>query len=334
MIHIRIDSLKVKQYAKLIDTSKGNYKSISNRLQCWIDTNPNPADLNIIIAQDIKNNLEKILTAIPNELDLLILRYERNGYQRAIFDPNDGRQGKLTDFGNILYKIFNYKSFRSSAKAIWFSESLMIKSCTTCNTQYTLKTYKKNNTKLLFHLDHYFPKSVYPYLSLSYYNLIPCCASCNMSKSNKPFKINENIHPYIENFHDIARFNLNKKSLVDFLIDPNKNHEKIEYKVELRSKYLGKIEYNKKLQNYLNEFKINEQYNQFKDVAAEMYLRSKYYHKVRRKELKEFFPSSSINITDELINRLILGNYHDDKDLLNRPLAKFMKDIGQDIKLI
>lgn len=332
MISIKIDSSKVKEYYKKIDTSKGNYTSISSRLQLWIDKNPTHPD--IIIARDIKNRLKKIFIATPKELELIINEYNSNGYQYRIFNPALGRSGELTSFGNIIKNIFNYKSFRQSKKAIWFSNSLNIKSCTTCNTQYTLMTNQRSGEKLLFHLDHYFPKSVYPYLSLSYFNLIPCCASCNMSKSNKPFSLKENIHPYIENFNDIAKFNLDKSSLLGFLIDPNKNEEEIKYQVDIRAKYFGNKIFETKLENYLREFRINEQYLQFKDIAAETYLKSRYYHKKRRNELKDFFHDSGIVINDDFIKRFILGNYHQDKDLLKRPLAKFMKDLGDDLNLI
>lgn len=331
MIQIKIDNLNVLSYYKKIETSKGKYFSVSKKLQNWIDKNSTNPDIDIV--RDIKRKLKKILIATPKELEVIINEYDRNGFQLRVFNPALGRNGELTAFGNVLKDIFNYKSFRQSKKAIWFSNSLNIKSCTTCNAQYTLKTNQTSGEKLLFHLDHYFPKSVYPYLSLSYYNLIPCCASCNMSKSNKSFTLNENIHPYVENFHDIAKFNLDKSSLLDFLIDPNKNDDKIEYEVGIRAKYYGNIVYEKKLENYLKEFRINEQYIQFKDIAAETYLKSRYYHKKKRTELNEFFKNSGIDISDELIKRFILGNYHQDKDLLKRPLAKFMKDIGEDLNL-
>jgi hypothetical protein len=35
-----------------------------------------------------------------------------------------------------------------------------------------------------------------------------------------------------------------------------------------------------------------------------------------------------------MINRFIVGNYTEDKDLLRRPLAKMMRDISEDIGLI
>ncbi|TCL67476.1 hypothetical protein EV196_10232 [Mariniflexile fucanivorans] len=41
-------------------------------------------------------------------------------------------------------------------------------------------------------LDHYYPKSLYPYFGVSFYNLIPSCQSCNglgVKGENDPFSI-------------------------------------------------------------------------------------------------------------------------------------------------
>lgn len=331
MILVKLDNSKAKEFAKLINTSKGKYLSPSKKLQNWINANPGNADIDI--ARDLKRKLKSIIINTPKELEALINDYQKNGFQLRIFDPALGANGELTTIGNVIKDAFNYKSFRQSKKAIWFADTIKARSCTTCSTQYTLKTSQIGGVKLLFHLDHYFPKSVYPYLSLSYYNLIPCCASCNMSKSNKPFTLIQNIHSYVESFHDIAKFKLEETSLADFLIDPNNNQDKIIYNVEIRAKYFGNNIFEEKLENYLREFRINEQYEQFKDIASETYLRSRYYHKKRRNEVRDFFKDSDIHIDDELFRRFILGNYHQDKDLLKRPLAKFMKDIGEDLNM-
>lgn len=329
MILINIDRNKPKAYYKLINTSKGKYKSLKIRLQKLIadKRGVNPNDPDIPVLGEIKKKLKAIIVGKPKDLELIIKKFEKNGYQDRIFNPITE---KLTFLGEEIKRTFNYKGFRQSKKAVWLAEQLNIKSCTACNTQYTLRTTKKS----LFHFDHYFPQSVYPYLSLSYYNLIPCCANCNMSKSNKAFLISENIHPYLESFNDIAEFKVNRINLTNFLIDPKKEESKIKYNLELRAKYYANPVYEKKLENYITEYRIKDQYDHFNDVIAEMYLKSRYYNKSRRMELKEFFEGEEIIVSDELIRRFIVGNYTQDKDLLKRPLAKFMKDIAKDIKLI
>ncbi|EHQ04021.1 hypothetical protein [Gillisia limnaea] len=329
MIRVKIDNLKVEEYFKKINTSFGKYKSVCKKIK---NKERSPThSTNLVVLWEIKNQLKEILTGTPSNLERIIKDFENKGYQDTIYDSTTE---KLTHFGVELKTIFDYKNFRNSQKALWLGETLNCRSCTSCNTQFTLVTSQAKGDKLLFHLDHYFPQSVYPYLSLSIFNLIPCCSSCNMSKSNKPFKLDSHIHPYLDGLNEIGKFKIDKYSLVKFLIDPEKNEEKIEYKLKIREKFSGDTRIEKKLANYKTEFRIDEQYKQFKDVVAEMHLKSKFYNTERRVELKEFFEESSINITDELINRFILGNYVSDDDLLKRPLAKFMKDIGEDINLI
>ena len=90
-----------------------------------------------------------------------------------------------------------------------------------------------------------------------------------------------------------------------------------------------------KLTNYNNDFKTETQYKQFNDIVAETYLKALYHNKYRRKELIQFFEKQNKGtVNDELINRFIIGNYTDEKDLLKRPLAKMMRDISKDFGLI
>lgn len=329
MIRVKADRSVVESYWTKINTNRGPYKSICQRIE---NKEASPTqDTNLVVLGEIKDNLKKIITGTPKELETIIKDFNTKGYDSFIYDV---ATEKLTSFGQELKSIFRYKAFRGSQKAIWLGETLNFRSCTSCNTQFTLKTSQEEGDKLLYHLDHYFPQSVYPYLSLSFYNLIPCCASCNMSKSNKPFELHSHIHPYQEGLHEIGKFKIDKHSLGEFLINPSKSEDKIKFELQIRDVFLGDPERELKLANYKKEFRINQQYDQFKDVVAEMHLKSKFYNRQRRKQIRKFFRKSSIKITDELINRFILGNYSDDDDLLKRPLAKFMKDIGEDINLV
>lgn len=51
--------------------------------------------------------------------------------------------------------------------------------CLYCNRNYinTLSDYN------LYELDHFYPESEYPILAVSFYNIVPCCPSCNHHKS-------------------------------------------------------------------------------------------------------------------------------------------------------
>lgn len=329
MITIKNNKNNVKIYTETILTTTKRSISVKDKLKnLKSDRSLSTEEKNAV--SFLHQNIVKIISSDPNKLEDLINEIILKNYHQIIFDSSIN---ELTEFGNKIKDIFNYESFRTSKKAILLTEMLNIKTCTYCNTQYTLNVKHDKKTKMLFHLDHFFPKSVYPYLSLSFYNLIPCCASCNMSKSNKPFKLSENIHPYLENLNEIAKYEADASSLIKFLLNTNNNDISIQLKI--RAKYLGDTKMEKKLENYRNEFKVESQYQQFKDVIGETYLKGLYYNKFRKNEIIDFFKNTKgIVLNDEMIRRFIIGNYTEEKDLLKRPLAKMMKDISEDFKLI
>lgn len=330
MIRIDIDPCLTKDYYKLINTDRGKYVSPKTKLETWLTGNKHHRERKIVTY--IKDNFEQILTETPELHQKRIDEFDRLGYHNRIFNSTTK---KLKPIGRVIKDAFNYKGFRSSSKALWIANQLAIKSCVYCNTQYALTVEHANKTKMLFHLDHFFPKSVYPWLSLSLYNLIPCCASCNMSKSDNPYRLSENIHPYIDSLDEIAKYEADKISLVRFLLDINNNEHEIDLKLNLRNPYpIDRIAQNK-LNNYKNDFKSETQYKQFNDVVAETYLKALFHNSYRKKELIKFFEKyHKTTMSSELINRFIVGNYIDEKNLLKRPLAKMMRDISKDFGLI
>tara|TARA_R110002051_G_scaffold308445_1_gene380251 strand:- start:1976 stop:2971 length:996 start_codon:yes stop_codon:yes gene_type:complete len=326
MITIKTDSKTVNEFADLILTSKGKYISVSDRIDNWLASNAGQADEDIF--RYLKQDLRKIITSKPDVLEAILNDFDAKGYQTRILDVT-GK--KLNKTGKELKDCFRYKNFRTSKKAHWLSEQLNIKSCVYCNTQYSLTVKQKGGTKMLFHLDHFFSKELYPYLSLSFYNLIPCCASCNMGKSDKSFKLSESIHPYIESLDEIAKYSSEPASLIKYLLDINKNENEINLLLEIRNKHLGDKKLQNKLDNYKEHFNIEGQYAQFKDIVAETYLKSLYYNKYRRNELVEFFKNEKgQTLSDDMIKRFVVGNYTESNDLLKRPLAKMMKDISEE----
>ncbi|GMN07480.1 hypothetical protein MTsPCn5_28690 [Croceitalea sp. MTPC5] len=324
MITIKVSNLTVDDYASLIIKSNGNYKSPMKRIDDWLAKNTRHRDRALF--NYLKKNLHRIIKAKPMELEMIIQEFDSKGYQSRILKPKNKTLNKT---GLAIKDVFGYDRFRGSARAVWLSEKLNIKSCTYCNTQYSLTVARKGKTKLLFHLDHFFSQDKYPYLSLSFFNLLPCCSSCNMSKSNKAFNLKEDIHPYVDSLDQIAVFEADHSSLVEFLLNINKN--KIKLLLGLRAKHYGDTKKQKKLDNYNEQFKIEAMYDQFNDVVAETYLKSLFYNKYKRQELVDFFKKNYGEVlSDEMIKRFVTGNYMESKDLLKRPLAKMMKDICED----
>jgi hypothetical protein len=108
-----------------------------------------------------------------------------------------------------LLHYFGYDSWiknKNGWNAYKYMQGLGVRVCPYCNKN-TLD-YSIIGEKDLIprtHFDHFFPKDIYPFLSCSLYNLIPCCYTCNSAKRNEITKI---IYPYEEEFGEDGEFKL------------------------------------------------------------------------------------------------------------------------------
>lgn len=103
----------------------------------------------------------------------------------------------------VLERIFDYDGQISESKhtSYWLAEMIGHNTCTYCNRQYTFTVTGKNNGERITRpaFDHWFPKSLFPLLSLNIYNLIPSCTICNSgAKGDTIFTLGKHIHPYTQ----------------------------------------------------------------------------------------------------------------------------------------
>jgi 5-methylcytosine-specific restriction endonuclease McrA len=230
-------------------------------------------------------------------------------------------QQDIKKFKDWLKGVFNYKGFRDSPKIRWFGNCLGIKSCLYCNAQFTHTIKDKRSAKkLLFQFDHFYPKEEYPYLSLSLGNLVVCCSACNQHKSNN-FNP-KNLHPYQHDADSIFKFEIPEENILGKLIGLSENSLKPEIKI-LNDNSTA-IEFNKD--------RLEAIYANHTDVVEELLLKSLYYNESKKNELLCTF--KDLNLSESMIDRLILGNYVLEDDINKRPLSKLTKDISKQLKLI
>ena len=115
-------------------------------------------------------------------------------------------QEKLNTW-NECTKIFDYDKFskansNNQGAAYWLQHQLDVKVCPFCNRIYTTTLFNRNVRPAF---DHFYPKSIYPYLAVSLFNLIPICDICNKAKSDR---IDSIIYPYDESFDECFASNL------------------------------------------------------------------------------------------------------------------------------
>lgn len=236
---------------------------------------------------------------------------------------------KIVDFLKIvndmfkerILSIFNYSSFidtQTDNKAYIFTQKLGINVCPYCNMNYIF-TNDKGHGKTRPELDHFFPKSLYPYLAISLYNLIPSCHICNSNlKKAIDFHSEKHLHPYENNNYLDYQFKIkytsdNIKTIIPTI-------DEFEITIENQSE---NQETQEKIKNSNRTFKLEELYNYHKDVAQEIIAKEIYYNKTKIEELKKIFG----DFDNEFIKRIILGNYLNLEDIGKRSLAKFTYDL-------
>lgn len=123
------------------------------------------------------------------------LMYNRNEFKELI-----SKIGSITDKGDIqkFKKIFDYDGFSKRQGERKYLKVLGVKTCPYCNR---ISTYTENSQSgIKASMDHYYPEAPYPYLSLSIFNLVPCCSYCNSHKSNLDCYSKPILYPYEEEF--------------------------------------------------------------------------------------------------------------------------------------
>lgn len=256
----------------------------------------------------------------------------------TIYKTNIESLGKLKlKLREKFEKIFDYDNFSSSDK-VWgaykLTQKLNVTTCPYCNRLFT-HTHTSFAGKTRPALDHFIPKSEYPYLALSLYNLIPSCQICNSSfKGSIDFYKIEHVHPYEENFGDDARFitDLNPDEEGNYQLSLLSGTNPIN-NFELKLKILDTSPIKSKIENSNATFHIEELYKFHKDYVLEIIRKSVFYNGSKIDELlnDEIF-GGLFESREELI-QTIIGNYIEEQDLNKRILAKLTRDIWQEYGL-
>lgn len=199
---------------------------------------------------------------------------------------------------------------------------LGIKTCVYCNAQYAFSYDNGKDSFQNYEIDHWMPKSKYPYLCTSFFNLQPSCPKCNKSKSSK-----DDILPFCLYTHDGSKlnpfdFSILHLSCAQYLA----THDRDMLRIIFSSKEPGLKD------NVDTLFHISTQYQAHKDVVEELIWKKQIYNSTILGIYKDNFKQLGFKQTD--FNRFILSNYDKDEDILKRPFAKMVQDIAKQLGII
>lgn len=238
------------------------------------------------------------------------------------FDAEELRLKRVFD---TVYKeinrIFNYDNFCEKKVRTYcaydLAEKLDIPTCIYCNRIYTKTVIKKDKKKVIRPtFDHWYPKSKYPLLALSFYNLIPCCSICNSGvKGSIPFSLSTHFHPYFKNPKSDFKYTFSYEhrdySKFSFKINPENEFSKRSIKAfELEEIYSA------------HEDEI-EDLRKIKDAYSEDYI-----------EMLESKILGGITLDRDEVYRLAFGVHFQEAKFDRRPLSKMKKDILIELGII
>lgn len=289
----------------------------------------------------IMRNYGSIIKATPDEME------KSRGQVARLFAPFAGMDLSYKFEVNWLqsdgtYKPVVRKFYQLVADALCYDDvqekifpkyikKMGIKSCVYCNAQYAVSA-KRGNTdsgmryRSTFTIDHYWPKSHFPYLATSFFNLYPACATCNQTKSYRDpiFKLYIKPTDPVEERNPFV-FKLDKSSFVRYSMTGNSDDLEIKFDCRLGIP-------TQESEEYEDYFHVEKLYGNMKDTIEEIIWKYRMYNKAGRQALVASFENLLPHKSDW--NRFVLGNYDREEDIHKRPLAKLVQDIAKQLGII
>lgn len=196
-----------------------------------------------------------------------------------------------------------------------YVEEIGIRACVYCNTQYAVSTDTiKGRRYSHYELDHFKPKSQYPFLCVSFFNLQPSCANCNKHKSAEGALFG--LYTEDPNGLDAFEFSLDPKSVIDY--ENNFKAEDLEILIDARDKML--------LSNHEDRFYISRLYTRFKKEAAEILWLKRAYNPAFMSQVADGFSSVFPKHAPD-VDTLYWGHDMQPEDVHKRPLNKLAQDL-------
>ena len=230
-----------------------------------------------------------------------------------------------------IAKVMGAKWDGQEWEACRFVESLGVRYCPYCNaeTVYSIAFDEKRPIKIARSaLDHYFPKSKFPFLAISLCNLVPSCTRCNTSiKRDRELDYTRHLNPYSDSFHDAVKFTCAPDDCaVGFRPDDICSEDDFHFIVSERGK-LGHEDFERRGKAIADFFRIEKVYNclfRYEAVQDIYYSRiadSGYYDMLRRM-LGE-------NVSDNRLRELFLNVVEDVSKINKVRLSKLAIDMHE-----
>lgn len=291
------------------------------------------------VTQDEKNDIEIALTdkSISLNKDLFIDReIDKYAWTSEELVNNSRIKIKKERLVDIVLHVFGYTSkFNDIPKVnkadTWNRHELLlmlnVKVCPYCNRQYVTSYQRADGTRWsTADIDHYYPKKVFPLLSMNVHNMIPSCNVCNSRLKNERVKTREDIHlyPYVDGSESLS-FAYDDSLLEQVWIGAKKEEE---LKLFLHNNSKEKRQKDRGEKSKII-FRLNEVYEVHQSDMMNLINKYRnynewYFRNVQKKDYPEVMTGYQ-----ELQNMIFDFLY---KDVGEEPLIKMKKDIYKQLK--
>lgn len=284
---------------------------------------------------NLRYHYKSILKLKPDEFDdwqqdyFSFLNEPDMHLEIEVEDNDDDKIYKLPvckrPFNEWVIWAMRYDELREK-EIIPYLKRLGINSCVYCNAQYVVTLedviVEDGITKkwvALYQLDHFWPKSKFPFLCTTFLNLYPSCANCNLHKGNRDgyFKL------YTDKESELNPlwFELRPEKIIDGVYG---------YKADnINIKLCG---HNDTLKNKHQEyFMIEDIYKHHRKEVEETIVKLQFndasYRRQLQKSLEELFPEGV-----ESPERFFWGHEMDEDKVFERPFNKLVQDVVKFVK--
>ncbi|MNK32892.1 hypothetical protein D3C87_513630 [compost metagenome] len=284
---------------------------------------------------ELSNELQDL---IKNEIDISSGSYldRQRTYSRKL-----SKNEKI-----ILSEIFPYQLFFQKKEHDWFygsklADDLNTPVCVYCNREYITSVVTSKKKKIIGPtFDHFLSQKDYPFLKLSFYNLIPSCTTCNSRLKNQiEFDFKYFLYPFQESYEGSVSFrirlerkDINTKITSSALVQEQKLSFRIKSTPSYNAKLHGSIPKNLKKGN-INVFRTLEVYNgSHKDVALEIIEK---FQKMPKSQIESIYNVlKAQGKKHHEIYRFYFSNYPNEEDFNKRPLARMTRDLTEQLERV
>lgn len=298
----------------------------------WQDMKVQPTGLlNVLNTQDAKDLLankwrykklyeyfyDKSGNVIEKHVRVLLLTNKKalEAFIRRFGKFNQTESKELAD------KIFRYDTFSSRKSTYEILRKEKVTVCPYCNRQYVF-TLDADEVRPQF--DHYYPKSIYPYLAVSIFNLVPSCSICNQAKSKLDTFKTPILYPFEEEFGDEVHFAIDSND-IKYLHGMTDN-----FSLGIQLEKVDKLKA-KKVKKQNEKLHLKDLYDKHKDYVKDIAWNHHINSDDRIKEIMKMFPEMFLTKGDAI--SLIYMNDVREKNLGKRPLAKLTRDIYRELEI-